>query len=72
VLGGGFAPYGLYEARDGWVAVAALEPHFAARLEEELGADFPARLRERTADEWEAWADERDLPIASVRTTLGS
>lgn len=29
LLGGGFAGYNLYAARAGWVAVAALEPHFA-------------------------------------------
>jgi crotonobetainyl-CoA:carnitine CoA-transferase CaiB-like acyl-CoA transferase len=39
LLGGGFAGYNLYAARDGWVAVAALEPHFARRLGEALGLD---------------------------------
>jgi crotonobetainyl-CoA:carnitine CoA-transferase CaiB-like acyl-CoA transferase len=72
VLGGGLARYALYECQEGQVAVAALEPHFAARLREELGADehaiMAARFRERTADAWEAWAKERDLPIAAVRT----
>jgi crotonobetainyl-CoA:carnitine CoA-transferase CaiB-like acyl-CoA transferase len=36
LLGGGFAAYNLYAARDGWVAVAALEPHFAKDLAEKL------------------------------------
>jgi crotonobetainyl-CoA:carnitine CoA-transferase CaiB-like acyl-CoA transferase len=78
LLGGGAPAYALHPARDGWVAVGALEPHFRDRLCRELGidpsADAPtlaARLRERlaarTADEWEAWAVARDLPLAAVR-----
>jgi crotonobetainyl-CoA:carnitine CoA-transferase CaiB-like acyl-CoA transferase len=73
-LGGGDPCYGLYEARGGWIAVAALEPHFRARLVEGLGlaeADhraFAAAFRARTPAEWEAWAAERDLPLAAVQT----
>src|SRR5437763_14218509 len=37
-LGGGFAGYGLYRAQEGWIAVAALEPHSWRRLPEELEA----------------------------------
>lgn len=72
-LGGGLAWYQLYPAREGWVAVAALEPHFLARLGEALGVDPTRRdqleqaFRTRTAAEWEAWAVERDLPLAAVR-----
>ena len=32
LLGGGLPTYGLYATRAGWIAVAALEPHFAERL----------------------------------------
>ena len=71
VLGGGAARYRLYAAKFGWVAIAALEPHFEARLSDALGVpvnvDLSARMRERTADEWETWAQERDLPIVAVR-----
>ena len=71
VLGGGAPRYRVYAARVGHVAVAALEPHFEARLSEALGiptnVDLSARMLERTADEWEAWADDRDLPIVAVR-----
>jgi len=35
LLGGGSGWYGVYRARDGWVAVAALEDHFRERLREE-------------------------------------
>jgi alpha-methylacyl-CoA racemase len=72
-LGGGLPSYSLYRARDGWVAVAALEGHFWKRLLAELGLAVPDRealqtlFATRTADEWERWAAERDLPIAAVR-----
>lgn len=71
-LGGGYAPYGLYPTGDGWIALAALEPHFRERLLAELGldeADHDALTRafaERTAVEWVAWARERDLPLAQL------
>jgi crotonobetainyl-CoA:carnitine CoA-transferase CaiB-like acyl-CoA transferase len=73
VLGGGSPFYGLYRASDGWIAVAALEPHFASRLLGEFGLVSADRLRleqvfcERTAAAWEAWALERGLPLAAVR-----
>jgi crotonobetainyl-CoA:carnitine CoA-transferase CaiB-like acyl-CoA transferase len=77
LLGGGLPAYGVYAAREGHVAVAALEPHFAARLREELGVAeltreaLEAALGARTAAEWEAWADERDLPLAALRQPGG-
>jgi crotonobetainyl-CoA:carnitine CoA-transferase CaiB-like acyl-CoA transferase len=72
LLGGELAGYGLYEARDGWVALAALETHFWERLIRELGLKEPGRpqleeaFRARTAAEWEAWALAHDLPVAAV------
>ncbi len=72
VLGGGLPAYNLYPAREGWVAVAALEPHFAVRLEREMGVRVADRrvlafaFQERTAAEWQAWAEARDLPIVAV------
>jgi alpha-methylacyl-CoA racemase len=70
-LGGGAPRYRIYPAREGRVAVAALEPHFEARLYRELdmeiGAELAARFLERTATEWEGWARDRDLPIVVVR-----
>lgn len=73
VLGGGLPGYGIYQASDGWVAVAAIEPHFLARLGEESGTDPMDRVAledlfaTRTAEEWRRWAAERDLPVVSVR-----
>lgn len=74
LLGGGLAGYNLYAASEGWIAVAALEPHFAERLAAALGipALDAAVLRERfaaeNADHWQRWAGERDLPILAVRS----
>ena len=73
LLGGGFAGYNLYAARSGWVAVAALEPHFAQRLAERfaLRQISVEALRDlfaaHDAQYWEAWAREHDLPIVAVR-----
>ena len=71
MLGGGNPAYGVYNALDGRVAVAALEPHFRASLYEALelpdGAPLAAAFARRTAAEWEAWAGQRDLPIAALR-----
>jgi crotonobetainyl-CoA:carnitine CoA-transferase CaiB-like acyl-CoA transferase len=63
----------LYAAREGWIAVAALEPHFARRLADALGLAGleTGTLRERftaeTAEWWQRWAREKDLPIVAVR-----
>ncbi|MGH9565510.1 MAG: CoA transferase [Candidatus Angelobacter sp.] len=73
MLRGTFPLYGLYEASDGWIAVAALEPQFASRLLTELKLTQADRdlltqvFRQRKAQDWEAWAAERDLPLAAVR-----
>ena len=73
LLGGGCAAYATYPAREGWIAVAALEPHFRAALARELGVDVDNRsalaraFMERSAVEWEQWAETRDLPLHAVQ-----
>lgn len=73
ILGGGSPFYGVYQASEGWVAIAALESHFAQRLVSELKivqpdhTAFERAFRERSASEWESWAAERDLPVVRVR-----
>ena len=71
LLGGKLPAYGIYAAKEGRVAIAALEPHFRRRLYSALaleeGADLTEAMRARTADDWERWAKEHDLPIAAVR-----
>jgi crotonobetainyl-CoA:carnitine CoA-transferase CaiB-like acyl-CoA transferase len=73
-LGGRAPQYRVYAAKTGRVAVAALEPHFERALYEQLGlaprSDLTARMRERTAEEWEVWARERDLPLVAVNDAL--
>ncbi|WP_084680580.1 CoA transferase [Corynebacterium terpenotabidum] len=73
VLGGALPTYGLYQASDGWVALAAIEPHFMARTGAELGVDPMDRdalasvFRTRTVAEWTALAAAHDLPLVAVR-----
>jgi alpha-methylacyl-CoA racemase len=73
LLGGGSPFYGLYQAKDGWIALAALEPRFAEKLLQEFklppGADheeFARIFRQRNALAWEEWASERDIPVVAV------
>lgn len=69
-LGGGNPAYATYAAKEGAVAVAALEPHFRSRLYEGLGlpdgADPSEAFLTRTADEWAQWAKQRDLPLVTI------
>ncbi len=73
VVGGSLAEYNIYQASDGWVAVAALEPHFKKNMEKALDveATSPDVLKpifiKKTAAQWEEWAKEFDLPIVAVR-----
>ena len=75
-LGGGAPRYRVYAARTGRIAVAALEPHFEQALYRYLdlpiGSDPSTCFLERPANEWEAWASERDLPIVAVPGTKSS
>jgi crotonobetainyl-CoA:carnitine CoA-transferase CaiB-like acyl-CoA transferase len=72
LLGGAFPGYDLYRTREGWVALAALEPHFWEKVARELGLAAPDReqlqqaLLTKTAEEWEEWAVARDLPLVRV------
>lgn len=70
VLGGAHPGYDFYRASDGWLGVAALEPHFWAALLHGLalhegsgGADVATKLATESAAHWAAWARERGLPI---------
>ena len=71
ILGGGLPAYGIYETRQGRIAIAALETHFRKRLYDELQLTPDTELAEtfatRTAAEWEQWAADRDLPIVALR-----
>jgi crotonobetainyl-CoA:carnitine CoA-transferase CaiB-like acyl-CoA transferase len=70
LLGGGLPEYNVYRTSDGWVAVAALEPHFKERLEGALAVrsreEYEAVFLTRTATEWESWGQGKDVPIVAV------
>lgn len=72
-LGGGLPAYNIYRAREGWIAVAALEPHFVERLRAMLGlerldaASLRAAFVKHSAQEWEELAQHHDLPLAAIR-----
>jgi alpha-methylacyl-CoA racemase len=72
-LGGGYPLYGFYQANDGWIAIAALEPHFAERVLSELNltkvdrSELERIFLQRSAAAWESWAAERDLPLVALK-----
>jgi crotonobetainyl-CoA:carnitine CoA-transferase CaiB-like acyl-CoA transferase len=74
MLGGGLPHYNIYETRRGWIALAALEPHFWDRLTQEFAipkveatyGDLQKVFMTLTAPEWEEWATHRDIPIVAV------
>lgn len=72
VLGSGFPGYNLYRTQNGWLAVAALEPHFYERLLKALNITEPSyeRLAQHFATEpdeyWSRFARDHDLPLAPV------
>ncbi|RYF30008.1 MAG: CoA transferase [Comamonadaceae bacterium] len=77
-VGGAHAGYRVYECADGRVAVAALEPHFAARLCEAAGVaskdmlagsthdGIAAWLQSRTRAELDAVATAKDIPMHTL------
>jgi len=82
-VGGAHAGYRVYPCKDGRVAVAALEPHFAAALCQAAGASATDRramfnpvvheavarfLLERTCDELERIAADADIPLHAMRS----
>jgi alpha-methylacyl-CoA racemase len=71
LLGGGIPEYNIYRTTDGWVAVAALEPHFKRRLEDALEIATPEQYRSAFAGQssayWQEWGQRQDVPIETVR-----
>lgn len=70
-LGGAVSTYALYPSSDGYVAVAALEPHFAQRLADAVAPDesgLRTLFRAMSSDHWEALGRECDIPIVAVAT----
>lgn len=74
-LGGGRPEYGIYATSDGFVALGALEPHFAARVHEHLGAtaeEISVTLAGRPNDHWQAVAAQMDIPMIGIPRTAHS
>jgi crotonobetainyl-CoA:carnitine CoA-transferase CaiB-like acyl-CoA transferase len=71
LLGGGIPEYNIYKSADGWIAVAALEPHFKKRLEDALAIATPEQYRDafaaRSSAYWQEWGQQQDVPIETVR-----
>ena len=77
-IGGGHAGYQVYPCKNGRVAVAALEPHFAARLCAAAGLDAADMLLPATRQAIAAWllgktraqldklAVEKDIPMHTL------
>jgi crotonobetainyl-CoA:carnitine CoA-transferase CaiB-like acyl-CoA transferase len=81
-LGGGHAGYRVYPCKDGRVAMAALEPHFCARLLETVGlqdlsyasmftppahAAIAAFVAGKTRKQLDALARAKDIPLHTLK-----
>ncbi len=73
LLGGGNPAYNLYPAREGWIAVAALEPHFEKKLGDKFALGrltvdaLKAVFAAHDPEYWEEWGRRNDVPIVAVR-----
>ena len=73
MLGGRRPEYALYDTKSGWVAIAAIEPHFKLRLQKgldllDLSHDaISKKLKTKSALDWVEWANERDIPLVEVK-----
>ena len=71
LLAGTHPGYNFYRARDGWIALAALEPHFVERLREASGVDFTIKGLQQFFDtksirDWKTWATAHDIPLSVI------
>ncbi|MEQ1516475.1 MAG: CoA transferase [Usitatibacteraceae bacterium] len=71
LLAGKHPGYNFYRAIDGWVAVAALEPHFSDRLQKTSGAEFTVSalktfFANKKIAEWKLWAATHDSPLSVI------
>lgn len=69
ILSGAILGYRIYRLADGWAAVAALEPHFAAAFSNEVGADPESFFAARTVADASALAQAHDLPISAIHAS---
>ena len=71
LLGGAIPEYNLYQTNDGWIAVAALEPHFKQRLESILKIstreEYTATFAVQSSAYWQEWGEKMDVPLETVK-----
>ena len=70
ILGGALPSYGIYATADGYVAVGALEPHFARRLAAAVGGnreELAGKFATESSSYWEALGRSLDIPVVTVR-----
>ena len=78
MLGGGNPAYNVYPASEGWIAIAALEPHFEKKLGDKFALGritheaLAALFASHDAEYWEEWGRRNDIPIVAVRETTES
>ena len=71
-LGGGLPLYGIYECTDGYLALGAIEDHFAARVREMVTTEVTHAGLQRAfaahdTQHWTTLADRLDIPLTPVR-----
>lgn len=70
-LGGALPTYAIYPTADGFVALGAVEPHFAARVHDLIGVthqELKNAFITRTSAHWEDLGARADIPLISVRS----
>lgn len=71
LLAGRHPGYNFYRASDGWVALAALEPHFVERLQKASGVAFTIKALQqffsaKSIRDWRVWAATHDIPLSVI------
>ena len=71
LLAGSHPGYNFYRALDGWIALAALEPHFIERLKKASGVAFTIKdlqnfFSTKTIMAWNVWAIPNDIPLSVI------
>ena len=69
LLAGSHPGYNFYRTLDGWIALAALEPHFIERLKKASGVAFTMKdlqnfFSSKTNMAWNVWAITHDIPLS--------
>ncbi len=71
ILGGAIPEYNIYRTSDGWLAVAALEPHFKQRLESLLKISTKEEYTDTFAGQscayWQEWGEKMDVPLEIIK-----